>query len=40
VVNWIAGIAGRDVAPEDFIKMLQQAKERPGEGYEIYAVRG
>lgn len=40
VVNWIAGIAGRDVAPEDFIKMLQQAKERPGEGYEIYGVRG
>ncbi len=40
VVNWIAGIAGRDVAPEDFIKMLQQAKEMSGEGYEIYAVRG
>jgi pyruvate ferredoxin oxidoreductase alpha subunit len=40
VVNWIAGIAGRDVAPEDFIKMLHQAKEMSGEGYEIYAVRG
>jgi pyruvate ferredoxin oxidoreductase alpha subunit len=40
VVNWIAGISGRDVAPEDFIQMLQQAKERPGEGYEIYGVRG
>ncbi len=39
VVNWIAGISGRDVAPEDFIKMLQQAKKMPGEGYEIYAVR-
>lgn len=40
VVNWIAGIAGRDVAPEDFVQMLQQAKEMPGEGYEIYGVRG
>ena len=40
VVNWIAGIAGRDVAPEDFIKMLHQAKGMSGEGYEIYAVRG
>lgn len=39
VVNWIAGIAGRDVAPEDFIKMLQQAKKMSGEGYEIYGVR-
>jgi pyruvate ferredoxin oxidoreductase alpha subunit len=39
VVNWIAGISGRDVAPEDFIKMIQQAKEMSGEGYEIYAVR-
>jgi pyruvate ferredoxin oxidoreductase alpha subunit len=39
VVNWIAGIAGRDVAPEDFVQMLQQGKERPGEGYEIYGVR-
>ncbi|HEX9949165.1 MAG TPA: pyruvate ferredoxin oxidoreductase [Thermodesulfobacteriota bacterium] len=39
VVNWIAGLAGRDVAPEDFIKMIQQAKKMSGEGYEIYAVR-
>jgi pyruvate ferredoxin oxidoreductase alpha subunit len=39
VVNWIAGLAGRDVAPEDFVQMLQQGKERPGEGYEIYGVR-
>jgi pyruvate ferredoxin oxidoreductase alpha subunit len=40
VVNWIAGIAGRDVAPEDFVQMLQQAKKMSGEGYEIYGVRG
>ncbi|MCJ7664134.1 MAG: pyruvate ferredoxin oxidoreductase [Desulfobacterales bacterium] len=40
VVNWIAGISGRDVAPEDFVQMLQQAKRMSGEGYEIYAVRG
>jgi pyruvate ferredoxin oxidoreductase alpha subunit len=40
VVNWIAGIAGRDVAPADFLQMLQQAKKMSGEGYEIYAVRG
>jgi len=40
VVNWIAGIAGRDVAPADFLQMLQQAKQMSGEGYEIYAVRG
>lgn len=39
VVNFIAGIAGRDVAPEDFMQMVQQAKERPGEWYEIYGVR-
>jgi pyruvate ferredoxin oxidoreductase alpha subunit len=40
VVNVIAGIAGRDVAPEDFEKMFQQAKKSSGVGYEIYAVRG
>jgi pyruvate ferredoxin oxidoreductase alpha subunit len=40
VVNWIAGIAGRDVAPEDFLRMIHQAKEMSGEGYEIYGVRG
>jgi pyruvate ferredoxin oxidoreductase alpha subunit len=39
VVNWIAGIAGRDVAPEDFLQMIQQAKKMSGEGYEIYGVR-
>jgi pyruvate ferredoxin oxidoreductase alpha subunit len=40
VVNVIAGLAGRDVAPEDFIQMLQQAPKRSDEGYEIYGVRG
>jgi pyruvate ferredoxin oxidoreductase alpha subunit len=39
VVNFIAGIAGRDVAPEDFIRMLQQAPKHSDEGYEIYGVR-
>jgi pyruvate ferredoxin oxidoreductase alpha subunit len=39
VVNFIAGIAGRDVAPEDFVHMIQQAQERPGEWYELYGVR-
>jgi pyruvate ferredoxin oxidoreductase alpha subunit len=39
VVNFIAGIAGRDVSPEDFMQMIQQAKERPGEWYELYGVR-
>jgi pyruvate ferredoxin oxidoreductase alpha subunit len=39
VVNVIAGIAGRDVTPEDFEQMLRQAKKSSGEGYEIYGVR-
>jgi pyruvate ferredoxin oxidoreductase alpha subunit len=39
VVNVIAGISGRDVAPEDFEQMLHQAQKSSGEGYEIYAVR-
>jgi len=39
VVNFIAGIAGRDVAPDDFVQMIRQARERPGEWYEIYGVR-
>lgn len=40
VINYIAGIAGRDVAPEDFLAMIQQAQQRSDEGYEIYGVRG
>jgi pyruvate ferredoxin oxidoreductase alpha subunit len=39
VVNWIAGLAGRDLSPEDFVQMIRQAKERPDDGYEIYGVR-
>jgi pyruvate ferredoxin oxidoreductase alpha subunit len=39
VVNLIAGIAGRDVSPDDFVQMIHQAKERPGEWYEFYGVR-
>jgi pyruvate ferredoxin oxidoreductase alpha subunit len=39
VVNFIAGIAGRDVSPDDFVQMIHQAKERPGEWYELYGVR-
>ena len=39
VVNFIAGIAGRDVAPEDFVQMIHQATERSGEWYELYGVR-
>jgi pyruvate ferredoxin oxidoreductase alpha subunit len=39
VVNWIAGIAGRDVSADDFVQMIQQAKERTGEWYEVYGVR-
>jgi pyruvate ferredoxin oxidoreductase alpha subunit len=40
VVNVIAGLSGRDVAPEDFEQMLRQAQKSSGEGYEIYGVRG
>ncbi len=39
VVNFIIGLGGRDVAPDDFVQMVQQAKARPGEWYEIYGVR-
>jgi pyruvate ferredoxin oxidoreductase alpha subunit len=39
VVNVIAGIAGRDIAPEDFEQMLHQAHNKSCEGYEIYGVR-
>jgi pyruvate ferredoxin oxidoreductase alpha subunit len=39
VVNLIAGIAGRDVSPDDFVQMIHQGKERPGEWYEFYGVR-
>lgn len=44
VYNFVAGISGRDVAPSDFVKMVDKAEieieEGNREGYEIYGVRG
>jgi len=44
VVDFIGGLAGRDVSPEDFEKMLDLALAKAAadrqEGYEIYGVRG
>jgi len=43
VYDFVAGISGRDVAPSDFIKMVDKAEieieEGSKEGYEIYGVR-
>lgn len=39
VVNFIIGLGGRDVSPEDFVQMAQRAKATPGQWYEIYGVR-
>jgi pyruvate ferredoxin oxidoreductase alpha subunit len=39
VVNFIIGLGGRDVSTEDFVQMVQRAKESPGEWHEIYGVR-
>jgi len=43
IYDFIAGISGRDVAPQDFIKMVDKAEieieEGNREGYEIYGVR-
>jgi len=43
VYNFVAGISGRDVAPFDFIKMVDKAEieieEGKRDGYEIYGVR-
>jgi len=43
VYNFVAGISGRDVAPFDFVKMVDKAeieiKEGNKEGYEMYGVR-
>jgi len=43
VYNFVAGLGGRDVSPEDFIKMVDKAEieieEGNREGYEIYGVR-
>ncbi len=44
VVNFVAGLASRDVAPFDFIAMVDRAEETfqrgVGAEYEIYGVRG
>ena len=43
VYNYVAGISGRDVTPQDFVKMVDKAEieieEGNREGYEIYGVR-
>jgi pyruvate ferredoxin oxidoreductase alpha subunit len=43
IYNFVAGISGRDVAPSDFVKMVNKAeieiKEGNREGYELYGVR-
>jgi len=43
IYNFVAGISGRDVAPQDYIKMVDKAEieieEGNREGYEIYGVR-
>jgi pyruvate ferredoxin oxidoreductase alpha subunit len=43
IYNFVAGIGGRDVSPQDFIKMVDKAEieieEGNKEGYEIYGVR-
>lgn len=43
VVNFIGGLAGRDVSPKDFQRMVEEAlcaTEDRQEGYRIYGVRG
>jgi pyruvate ferredoxin oxidoreductase alpha subunit len=43
VYNFVAGISGRDVTPQDFIKMVDKAEieieEGNKEGYQLYGVR-
>ncbi len=43
IYNFVAGISGRDVAPSDFIKMVDKAEveieEGNREGFELYGVR-
>jgi pyruvate ferredoxin oxidoreductase alpha subunit len=43
VYNFVAGLGGRDVAPSDFVKMVDKAEieieEGNKEGFEIYGVR-
>jgi len=43
VVNYIAGLASRDVQPSDFVEMVKRGREKADagreDGYEIYGVR-
>ena len=43
IYNFVAGISGRDVAPSDYVKMVDKAEieieEGKRDGYEIYGVR-
>ncbi len=43
IVNFIAGLSGRDVTKEDFVEMFERTYEalsrRPKEAYEIYGVK-
>jgi pyruvate ferredoxin oxidoreductase alpha subunit len=43
VVNFIAGLASRDVQPGDFIEMIKRGREKADagreDGYELYGVR-
>jgi pyruvate ferredoxin oxidoreductase alpha subunit len=43
IYNFVAGISGRDVAPSDFVKMVDKAEieieEGNKEGFELYGVR-
>jgi len=43
VYDFVAGISGRDVAPSDYIQMVEKAemeiREGNREGFEIYGVR-
>jgi pyruvate ferredoxin oxidoreductase alpha subunit len=40
IYNVIAGLGGRDVTPEDIIKMLETALANKNQGYNIHGVRG
>jgi pyruvate ferredoxin oxidoreductase alpha subunit len=43
ITNFIAGLAGRDVQPDDFYQMVERSKKKVKDGtedeYEIYGVR-
>lgn len=39
IANFIVGLGGRDVSPDDFVQMVKAAQQQPGEWYQIYGVR-